>query len=79
MKRLLDRDIQMGGAEGHDSGEDARAAGELVRLKVRLCWKDMKSKGWTVKGDAFVAPEKAATVDERKMGGDGGTGNREVW
>ncbi|KAF2757632.1 hypothetical protein EJ05DRAFT_486665 [Pseudovirgaria hyperparasitica] len=30
----LEKDIQMGGAEGHDSLEDARAAGELVRLYI---------------------------------------------
>ena len=56
MKKHLDRDIQMGGAEGHDSKEDARAAGELVRLKVAEMWKKMKGEGWTVDGIDFQAP-----------------------
>ncbi|MCJ1471020.1 RNA exonuclease 3, partial [Pseudocyphellaria aurata] len=34
LKKHLERDIQMGGELGHDSTEDARAAGDLVRLKV---------------------------------------------
>ena len=56
MKKHLDRDIQMGGAAGHDSKEDARAAGELVRLRVAEMWKKMQREGWTVDGSAFLAP-----------------------
>ena len=55
-KKHLDRDIQTGGAQGHDSKEDARAAGDLVRLKVAEMWKAMKKDGWTVEGDEFHSP-----------------------
>ncbi|KAK4698143.1 RNA exonuclease, partial [Lecanoromycetidae sp. Uapishka_2] len=56
MKKHLDRDIQMGGAQGHDSKEDAQAAGELVRLKVADMWKAMKRDGWTVTDRKFLPP-----------------------
>ncbi|KAJ1326229.1 RNA exonuclease [Microdochium nivale] len=46
------------GAVGHDSAEDARAAGDLVRLKVKEEWAKMQVDGWTldVKTGSFVAP-----------------------
>ena len=56
MKQHLNRDIQMGGAQGHDSKEDARAAGDLVRLRVAEMWKRMKAEGWRVQGDGFLPP-----------------------
>ena len=56
MKKHLDRDIQTGGAQGHDSKEDARAAGDLVRLKIAEMWKAMKKEGWRVEGDEFCPP-----------------------
>lgn len=56
LKKHLERDIQMGGALGHDSAEDARAAGELVRLKIAEVWKEMKRAGWTVKAGKFSPP-----------------------
>lgn len=56
MKKHLDRDIQMGGDQGHDSKEDARAAGHLVRLKVSELWKSMKRDGWTVRKTEFSPP-----------------------
>jgi len=56
MKRHLDRDIQMGGSNGHDSKEDARAAGDLVRLKVADTWRAMQKDGWTVREDRFCPP-----------------------
>ena len=57
VQRYLNRDIQMGGDLGHDSKEDARAAGDLVRLKVGEIWKVMKRDGWTVKKGEFHPPE----------------------
>lgn len=60
MKRHLERDIQMGGALGHDSKEDARAAGELVRLRVGEVWKGLKRDGWTVSGGELHAPKASA-------------------
>ena len=56
MKKHLDRDVQTGGDQGHDSKEDARAAGDLVRLKVSEMWKTMKRDGWTVRKTEFVPP-----------------------
>ena len=56
MKTHLDRDIQMGGSQGHDSKEDARAAGDLVRLKVVERWRTMKRDGWTVRDGEFHPP-----------------------
>ncbi|RYO90683.1 hypothetical protein DL762_002566 [Monosporascus cannonballus] len=56
-KIQLDLADEDGVPEGHDSAEDARAAGELVRLKVRDEWRKMQLKGWTLsdKGE-FLAP-----------------------
>ncbi|MCJ1374433.1 RNA exonuclease 3 [Loxospora ochrophaea] len=57
MKTVLDRDIQTGGAHGHDAREDANAAGDLVRYKVGETWKSLKREGWTVsKGEFFPPP-----------------------
>ena len=55
-KKYLNRDIQMGGANGHDSKEDALAAGDLVRLKVADTWKSMKRDGWTATEQSFSPP-----------------------
>ena len=63
MKKHLDRDIQMGGDQGHDSKEDARAAGSLVRLKVSEMWKSMKRDGWTVRDTEFLPPLPSASFD----------------
>ncbi|ROV89842.1 hypothetical protein VMCG_09498 [Cytospora schulzeri] len=46
MEVNLNRRIQMDTGEGHDSAEDARAAGELARLKVQKEWSSMQSDGW---------------------------------
>ncbi len=51
----LGEDIQQGGAAGHDSYEDARTTGELVRFKVKQKWKQLKHEGWLVR-DAGVFP-----------------------
>ncbi|MCJ1254885.1 RNA exonuclease 3 [Lignoscripta atroalba] len=56
VKKYLNRNIQMGGAQGHDSKEDARAAGDLVRLKVGETWKRMGRDGWTVEDGVFYPP-----------------------
>ncbi|KAI9717682.1 MAG: hypothetical protein M1812_004627 [Candelaria pacifica] len=45
----LGRNIQTGGASGHDSKEDARAAGDLVRLKVAQTWASLQRDGWEFK------------------------------
>ena len=56
VKRYLNRDIQMGGAQGHDSKEDAVAAGDLIRLKVLETWKTMTRDGWTFDKGVLNAP-----------------------
>ncbi|KKA29188.1 hypothetical protein TD95_005087 [Thielaviopsis punctulata] len=54
----LNRQIQVddGSGQGHDSAEDARTAGELVRLKVQEKWQSMKANGWKLVDGKFVAP-----------------------
>ncbi|GAB0138364.1 hypothetical protein EsDP_00006599 [Epichloe bromicola] len=44
---------------GHDSAEDARAAGELVRFKVMNEWKDMQRAGWRVVDGEIWPPGKS--------------------
>ena len=55
-KMHLGEDIQQGGAAGHDSYEDARTTGELVRFKVKEKWKSLKDDGWVVKEDGVFPP-----------------------
>ncbi|KAI1081280.1 hypothetical protein F5B20DRAFT_537620 [Whalleya microplaca] len=67
METRLNRKIQVEavgeeGKVGHDSAEDARAAGELVRLKVRDEWKAKRIEGWTIEGDRIVPPDDSWTV-----------------
>ncbi|KAL8388106.1 hypothetical protein RB595_009458 [Gaeumannomyces hyphopodioides] len=63
MQTVLNRRIQVeapeGGLQGHDSGEDARAAGDLVRWKVKGVWERMKRQGWTAVGERLVPPAQA--------------------
>lgn len=54
--KVLDRDIQTGGERGHDSMEDAIAAGDLVRVKASETWKEFNGKGWRIEGDKLVPP-----------------------
>ncbi|KAK4158538.1 hypothetical protein C8A00DRAFT_10694 [Chaetomidium leptoderma] len=59
METQLNKAIQVetdGKAMGHDSAEDARAAGELVRLKVQEKWGAMKREGWSLVNGEFVPP-----------------------
>lgn len=55
--RILKRNIQIGGAAGHDSLEDARATGDLVRAKVGEKWKLLRYKGWSIRDDKLCPPE----------------------
>lgn len=61
-KQYLSKDVQIAGAEGHDSMEDAHTTGELVRAKIRYDWKVMQSSGWLVDPAGFVKPD---TVDDK--------------
>jgi len=77
MSTHLNRDIQVvsnGKMEGHDSKEDANAAGDLVRYGVAEMWAKMKREGWVVEhGGVFVPPARGGESLERK-GGELGTG-----
>jgi RNA exonuclease 1 len=57
----LDEDIQQGGAAGHDSYEDARTTGELVRFKIKEKWKVMKHDGWQITNDGVLPPMPSGT------------------
>lgn len=61
MEHHLNKAIQIDTGRGHDSAEDARSAGELVRLKVQEKWRYMQKDGWKLDNGVFVAPgEKTA-------------------
>ncbi|KAI1140488.1 hypothetical protein F5Y05DRAFT_403384 [Hypoxylon sp. FL0543] len=66
MDTLLNLKIQQesdeAAPEGHDSAEDAKAAGELVRLKVRDEWKELQMKGWTIQDGKIAPPEQEWSV-----------------
>ncbi|KAJ5390252.1 RNA exonuclease 3 [Penicillium cataractarum] len=55
-RKFLSREIQTGGAKGHDSKEDSIATGDLVRAQVRDSWKNYKHHGWRFEGDEMVSP-----------------------
>ena len=55
-QKHLGRSIQMGGSHGHDSLEDARATGDLVRVKVGERWSIMRRAGWKIVDGQLVAP-----------------------
>lgn len=52
--------IQEGGSDGHDSLEDALAAGELVRHRVRIKWEVLKRDGWSFDGNKLCSPQDQA-------------------
>jgi len=60
-KMHLGEDIQQGGAAGHDSYEDARTTGELIRFKIKEKWKLMKIDGWAIRDDGVFPPMPAGT------------------
>lgn len=55
-KAHLQQDIQQGGAAGHDSFEDAKATGELVRVRVAETWRKLKSEGWSIRHGSIFPP-----------------------
>lgn len=61
--KYLQRDIQTGGAAGHDSKEDSEATGDLVLHKIREEWRKLKGVGWSWNGDVLVSPADRAAVD----------------
>lgn len=59
--KYLSRNIQ-DRQTGHDSKEDAKATGELVRLKVHEKWKKMRGEGWTFEQDSLIPPDEPELV-----------------
>jgi hypothetical protein len=60
MSHHLNREIQQEVGPkmlGHDSAEDAKAAGDLAKLRVVEEWKKMQRMGWKVVESALVAPQ----------------------
>ncbi|KAJ2904226.1 RNA exonuclease 3 [Zalerion maritima] len=56
-QRHLGMQIQVdNGGQGHDSAEDARAAGELVRFKIKQEWTKMQDGGWKIVDGKLVEP-----------------------
>jgi DNA polymerase III epsilon subunit-like protein len=68
-RRYLERDIQTGGNQGHDSKEDSIATGDLVRVKVRELWKRIKAKGWKFENNELIPPagEDLKSLQEHKI------------
>ncbi|KAF2628465.1 hypothetical protein BU25DRAFT_36738 [Macroventuria anomochaeta] len=60
-KDKLDLDIQQGGAAGHDSFEDAKTTGELIRFKVAERWKQLKHDGWEIRDHGVYPPMPPGT------------------
>ncbi|KAE9375688.1 hypothetical protein N431DRAFT_463755 [Stipitochalara longipes BDJ] len=59
MQTHLNRHIQVvvdGKMDGHDSREDANAAGDLVRYALAKEWSKMQMYGWVVKDGEFKPP-----------------------
>ncbi|KAF1962207.1 hypothetical protein CC80DRAFT_363584, partial [Byssothecium circinans] len=52
----LKMDIQQGGAAGHDSYEDAKTTGELVRFKIAEDWKEKQKGRWFITDDGVYPP-----------------------
>jgi DNA polymerase III epsilon subunit-like protein len=71
--RHLKRDIQMGGAAGHDSLEDARATGDLVRFAVGQRFQRLQREGWTLTDGVLMPPLPGGPppVEETKVLGAG--------
>ncbi|CZR52757.1 related to REX3-RNA exonuclease, member of the family of 3`-5` exonucleases [Phialocephala subalpina] len=89
MKDYLNRHIQVvvdGKMDGHDSKEDANAAGDLVRFKVGEEWKKMVKEGWKIENGNFkhgtgkelipTGATKADTLKNMARGGIGGAGTK---
>ncbi|PGH00955.1 hypothetical protein GX51_05504 [Blastomyces parvus] len=56
-RKYLKRHIQAGGGEmGHDSLEDAKATGDLVRFKIGETWKALQRVGYSFEKGRLVVP-----------------------
>jgi len=73
MHTHLNRQIQVvvaGQIVGHDSKEDANAAGDLVRFQLCREWEKMQREGWLLKDGAFVPPGKKENKESEKVESD---------
>ncbi|GAB7365764.1 hypothetical protein MBLNU230_g7099t1 [Neophaeotheca triangularis] len=83
--QYLKRDIQTGGDRGHDSLEDARATGDLARVKVGEVWKNLKTQEWKIEGGKLVSSaskvnqevERKQREAREKLAQEEGDGNEE--
>lgn len=57
------RSIQFAGAQGHDSMEDARATGDIVREMVKRSWFKMQRNGWKAVDDKLLPPSPSFKPD----------------
>lgn len=67
MDRHLNKKIQQETGPtmlGHDSAEDARAAGELVHFKLMERWHDMKRAGWKLVDGKITSPAERGNLTE---------------
>ncbi|KAK3645593.1 RNA exonuclease 3 [Elasticomyces elasticus] len=77
--RHLGLAIQQGGDRGHDSLEDSRATGDLVRMKVADKWKILRAEGWKFVGGSLVPPHHLSQgVLEARAEMDSGLAERMV-
>jgi hypothetical protein len=61
--KYLQRDIQHLDT-GHDSKEDAKATGELVRLKAAEKWGKMRNESWKFEKGLLIPPESIQASQE---------------
>ncbi|KAL9082964.1 MAG: hypothetical protein Q9159_006065 [Coniocarpon cinnabarinum] len=58
-REYIFRTIQNAGLAGHDSAEDAKAAGDIVLELVKRKWRKMKENGWKAEDGKLVPPKMA--------------------
>ncbi|KAI9735424.1 MAG: RNA exonuclease 3 [Claussenomyces sp. TS43310] len=69
-RRIQAMNIVDGKMEGHDSKEDARAAGELVQLALKNMWEKMKRDGWVNEEGKFVEPQPKTSIASNHLSVD---------
>ncbi|KAL4800409.1 RNA exonuclease 3 [Aspergillus venezuelensis] len=75
-RRYLEREIQSAGAQGHDSAEDAIAAGDLVRFRGKEVWGRLKALGAGVREGEVVVPQgQEVAVEEILVNAKKGAGS----
>jgi RNA exonuclease 1 len=70
MHTHLNRHIQIvvdGKMDGHDSKEDANAAGDLVRYAVGNEWRKLQKDSWVLQDGEFISPSKATPLVPKNL------------